>query len=190
MKKLSIFFALLLGACSLGGYSKNSTFYMMNSEGLSAVSSRKINVGIDKVRVPDLLNRSQLVVYDKDNQEIQILEFERWGEPLPYVLQNTITNDLQQYLPNSFVKSVEFASETLDYTVKVKINKIEAYEDDKVVLSAWWHIEDKKGNILRREQVSYEAKTNGDGIADLVKAQNQVVHDLSKNIAVSLSSGI
>ncbi len=187
MKKLSIFFALLLGACSLGGYSKNSTFYMMNSDGLSSVSSKKINLGVDKVKVPDLLNRSQIVVYDSDSQELKIEEFERWGEPLPYVLQNTITNDLQAYLPQSFIKSVEFSSEALDYTLKVKVNKLEAYKEGKVILSVWWHIEDRKGNILQRDQAKYSAKVEGDEFSDLVKAQNLAVHNLSKDIAFALS---
>ena len=188
MKRISFVLCLLLGACSLGGYSKNSTFYMMNSEGLSPVSQRKMYVGIDKVRVPDLLNKPQIVIYDKDSHEVEIEEFERWGEPLPYVLQNTVTNDLQQYLPQSFVKSVEFASETLDYTVKLKINKIEAYEEDKVVLSAWWHVEDKKGKVLYRDQATYETKVDGDEIVDIVKAQNSAVHDLSRDIAEALSN--
>lgn len=186
MKKYLAVLVLFLSACSLGGYSKNSTFYMMNSQNLSAVSTRKINVGIAKVKVPDLLNKPQIVVYDKDSQEIEIMEFERWGEPLPYVLQNTVTNDLQKYLPSSFVKSVEYASETLDYTVKIKINKIEAYKDDKVILSAWWHIENPKGQILARDQGIYETKVEGGDIADLVKAQNAAVHNLSRDIAETL----
>lgn len=186
MKKLSIFFALILGACSLGGYSKNSTFYMMNSENLSAVSTRKLTVGVSKVKVPDVLNKPQMVVYDKDSQEIEIMEFERWGEPLPYVLQNTVTNDLQQYLPASFVKSVEYSSEALDYTVRIKINKIEAYKNDKVILSAWWNIENPHGKVLKRDQGVYETKVNGEEIADLVKAQNRAVHDLSRDIAQNL----
>ncbi len=98
MKKLSLFLMLFLSACSLGGYSKNSTFYMMNSDNLSVVSQRKLNVGVAKIKVPDLLNKPQIVVYDKDSQKVEILEFERWGEPLPYVLKNTVTNDLQRYL--------------------------------------------------------------------------------------------
>lgn len=187
MKKLSLIFILLISGCSLGGYSKNSTFYMMNSKDLSAVSDKKINVGVSKINVPDLLNKPQIVVYDTDSQEIEILEFERWGEPLPYVLQNTITNDLQKYLPKSFVESVEYSSEVLDYTVKIKINNIKAYKKDKIILSAWWHIEDKKGDILHREQVSYEEKVKGNGIADLVKAQNLAVHKISQDISLILS---
>lgn len=187
MRKFVVILSALLCACSLGGYSKNSTFYMMNSEGLSAVSPRKISVGVSRIRVPDLLNKPQIVVYDKDSSQIEILEFERWGENLPYVLQNTITNDMQQYLPNAFVKSVEYSSENLDYTVKIKINKIEAYQNDKVLLSAWWNIENDDGKILRRKQGNYEVAVTGAEIADLVKAQNLAVHALSKDISATLS---
>lgn len=187
MKKSVLLFSLFLAACSLGGYTKNSTFYMMNSQNLDAISQKKLNIGVGKVKVPDLLNKPQIVVYDNNSQKIEILEFERWGEPLPYVLQNTITNDLQKYLPNSFVKSIEYTSENLDYTVKIKINKLEAYPENKVIVSAWWHIETKKGKILHRDQSQYEVKVSGDEISDLVKAQNQAVHGLSKDIAETLS---
>ena len=187
MKKFVVILSAFLCACSLGGYSKNSTFYMMNSEGLSMISPRKINVGVSKIKVPDLLDKPQMVVYDKDSSKIEILEFERWGESLPYVLQNTVTNDMQQYLPNSFVKSVEYSSENLDYTVKIKINKIEAYQNDKVLLSAWWHIENGGGKILARKQGNYEIAVEGEQIGDLVKAQNNAVHALSKDIVVTLS---
>lgn len=186
MKKFVVILSACLCACSLGGYSRNSTFYMMNSNDLTAVSQRKISVGVSKIKVPDLLNKPQMVVYDKDSQQVEILEFERWGERLPYVLQNTITNDMQKYLPNSFVKSVEYSSENLDYTVKIKINKLEAYQNDKVLLSAWWHIENVDGRIISRKQGIYETAVQGEEISDLVKAQNSAVHALSKDISEAL----
>lgn len=187
MRKFAFVLSLFLCACSLGGYSKNSTFYMMNSDNLAMVSQKKLTVGISKIKVPDLLNKPQMVVYNKDSQQIDILEFERWGEPFGYVLQNTITNDLQNYLPSSFVKSTEYSSENLDYTVKIKINNIKAYKEDKVIISAWWHIENANGRIMKRTQSKYETKVDGDEISDLVKAQNSAIHNLSKEIAIALS---
>lgn len=187
MKKFLFITLFFLGSCSfLGGYSPSSTFYMMNSQGLEAVSSKKISVGVAKVNVPDLLNKQQMVVYDKDSRKVNILEFERWGELLPDVLQNTVTNDLMAYLPDSYIKSVEYATDTLDYTVKIKINKLEAYKEDKVILSAWWQIENSKGKILARRQSTCEIAVKGEKMNDLVAAQNAAVNQLSLDIALQL----
>ena len=54
-------------------------------------------------------------------------------------------------------------------------------------MSAWWHIEDSKGKVLKRDQGTYESTVDGNNISDLVKAQNRVVHDLSRDIASALS---
>ena len=186
MKKFFIYGAAFLTAACCWR-SPDSSFYMMNSQGLEKVSDKQLSVAVQTVNVPDLLDRPQMVTYDAKSQKVNMLEFSRWGEALPAVLQNTVTNDLQRYLPQSFVKSVEYSSETLDYTVKIKVNKMAAYEQDKVVLAAWWHIEDTKGKILHRDQAEYEAKIEGEKVADIVKAQNQAVHYLSKDIALVLS---
>ncbi len=75
----------------------------------------------------------------------------------------------------------------MDYTVDIKINQIEAYRADKVILSAWWHIENRSGKILHRDQAIYVAEGNGSDISDLVKAQHSAVNELSRDIAISLS---
>ena len=103
------------------------------------------------------------------------------------VLQNTVTNDLIAYLPKSFVKSARYDTETLPYNVKIEVNKIEAYRGDKVKLSVWWNIQDSNGNVLKRRQSTYETKVNGNTIAALVKAENLAVHQMTKDIAQTLS---
>ena len=185
MKKILIcMLFLVLGACSFR--SPQSQFYVMSSDGLSAVSDKALNVAVARVKVPDMLDKAQMVVYDKDSSEVQILEFHRWAEVLPEVLQSTLTNDLMAYLPKSFVKRTYFDSNTAQYSVNVEINRIEAYQDDKVVLSAWWNITDKKGNIVTRKQGFYTAKTDGDSISDLVNAEAAAMHQMSREIAQML----
>lgn len=186
MKKISAFIMImLLTACSWR--SPNSEFYVMNSGNLPAVSSKKISVSVAKVKVPDILDRSQIVVSDKDSNQVQILEFQRWGEVYPDVLQSTITNDLITYLPNAYVKRTYFDGENIMYNVNVEVNQLHAYRGDKVVLSAWWDIKDAKGNTVKREQGSYEAKVNGDEIKDLVDAHAEAVHKMSRDIASALA---
>jgi len=95
MKKLFCLFVIVLCACSWR--SPNSSFYMMNSEGLLPISDKKVNIAVAKVKVPDLLDRAQIVVYEAGNDQVQIMEFNRWGEVLPDVIQATVVNDLIAY---------------------------------------------------------------------------------------------
>ena len=187
MKKIVLIcMFVLLNACSFR--SPKSQFYVMNSDGLPAVSDKVLNVAVSRVKVPDMLDKAQMVVYDKDSSEVQILEFFRWAEVLPDVLQSTLTNDLMAYLPKSFIKRTYFDSDTAQYSVNVEINRIEAYQGDKVVLSAWWNITNKRGNIVKREQGIYSAKVEGNSIADLVNAEANTVHQMAREIAQALTA--
>lgn len=167
--------------------SPDSSFYMMNSQNLETVSEKQMSIAVQTVNVPELLDRPQIVTYDAQSQKINMLEFSRWGEALPAVLQNTVTNDLIAYLPKSFVKSARYDTETLPYNIKIEINKIEAYRGDKVKLSVWWNIQDSNGNVLKRRQSAYETKVKDNTIAELVKAENSAVHQMTKDIAQTLS---
>ena len=124
-----------------------------------------------------------MVVYEKDSNQVKILEFNRWGEVLPDVLQSTVVNDLIAYLPNAYIKRTYFDSQNTDYNINIEINDIKAYEDDKVVLSAWWNVLNGEGKTLYRGQKTYEVSAEGEAFDDLVVAQNKAVHMLSKDIA-------
>lgn len=186
MKKVLIYCVLSLTAACCWR-SPDSSFYMMNSQNLEMVSQKQLSVAVQTINVPELLDRPQIVTYDAQSQKVNMLEFSRWGEALPAVLQNTVTNDLIAYLPKSFVKSARYDTETLPYNVKIEVNKIEAYRGDKVKLSVWWNIQDSNGNVLKRRQSTYETKVNGNTIAALVKAENLAVHQMTKDIAQILS---
>ena len=186
MKKWAVVFcALILGACSFR--SPQSQFYVMNSDNLSAVSDKKINIAVARVKVPDMLDKAQLVVYDKDSSEVQILEFHRWAEVLPDILQATVTNDLMAYLPNAYVERSYFDSNTAQYSINIEINRIEAYLGDKVDLLAWWNITSKNGRILKRTQQAYTAPVKGNTVADLVAAEAEAVHQMARDMAMVLA---
>ena len=185
MNKLKILLViLLLSSCSWR--SPNAEFYVMNSNGINALSENSLNVAVARVKVPDMLDRAQMVVYENNTDRVDILEFHRWVEVLPDILQSTVVNDLQALLPNSYIKRTYFDSDKAKYNVSIEINQIKAYRNDKVVLSAWWNIANKNGNIIKRKQSSFEAAVHGDSMQDLVNAESQVIHEMSKEIAQNL----
>ena len=185
MKKISaVLCCILLTACSWR--SPDSSFYVMESSGLQPISGKKTSVSVARVKVPDMLDRPQIIVSDKESTQIQVLEFERWGETYPDMLQGTITNDLIAYLPNAYVKRTYFDGEETSYSVNVEINRLQAYRGDKVLLSAWWNIKDGRGNVVIKKQGAYGAKVHGDDTQDLVNAQAEAVHQMSRDIADGL----
>ncbi len=185
MKKIwLICMFVLLNACSFR--SPQSQFYVMNSNGVDALSDKNMSVAVTKVKVPDMLDKSQMLVYDKDSAEVQILEFHRWAEVLPDTIQTTVVNDLIAYLPNAYIKRTYFNDASLQYSVNIEINNLKAYTDDRVVLTAWWNICDKSGKVLKREQRTYIAKVQKSGVQALVEAQTQAVHQMTRDISEHL----
>lgn len=190
MKKMLLGLFLIICACSFR--SPNSQFYMLSSQGLPVLSEKNMSIAVAKVKVPDMLDKSQMVIYDGDSNgevaEVKILEFQRWAEVYPDMLQNTITNDLIAYLPNAYVERTYFDSNKATYSVNIEVNQLKAYKNDKVVLSVWWNVRNAKGNIIERKQSMFEAKVEGRSISDLVAAQSNAVHKLSREIAEYLIS--
>lgn len=185
---LLILAAAILGLEACSFHSPDSTFYVMNSNDLEPVAAnKKIGVAVARVKVPDMLDRAQMVVYEPNSDKVQIMEFNRWAEVFPDVIQATVTNDLMAYLPQAYVKRTYFDSGNADYSVNIEINNMRAYVGDKVVLSAWWNINNRSGRVLKREQVSYEVKVEGGNMADLVDAQSKAVHLMSRAIAEKLA---
>ena len=70
MKKILLGLFLFLSACSWR--TPDSTFYMMNSDNMAPLSNRKISVAVARVKVPDLLDRPQMVIYEKGSDVVKI----------------------------------------------------------------------------------------------------------------------
>jgi len=185
MKKLLLIILILIAGCSWR--SPNSRFYMMNSHGLSSLSNKKLNIAVAKIKVPDILNRPQMITYDTQNNQVNIMEFHRWAEVFPDVIQATVVNDLIAYLPNSYVLRTDLNQSTAHYNIDIEINTFQA-GNDKVILSVWWTISDTAGKILERRQDTFETPVKNKSISALVETQSQTVHLLSRAIAEQLLS--
>ena len=113
--------SVLLSAC-LGGRSPDSKFFMLESDANIVVSDKKTSVLVEMISIPDLIYRPQIVLKDKDSAEILISEYNRWAEPLPDVIRQTLTDDLQTYLPNA--KEI-FENIVNKEIIDIKIKKVE-----------------------------------------------------------------
>ena len=177
---------LLVGAC-LGGYSPQSKFYDLRSVGqqTEVVSNKKMSVGVNDVELPAYLDKPQIVSFDVGNNQMEIDEFNRWGEPLASMIQRTIAADMSAYLPNSVVKIRSSLAEKFDLLVDVQIVRFDRFSGDEVVLEAWWFISNVNGKILYRHKLLLKQKINStyDGY---VEAMSNLLAKMSKDMAFAI----
>lgn len=188
MKKIwSVAILLMLSACV--GTSQQSRFYSMrpvSRNEVSALSQAKMNIGIEEVKIPDYLDKPQIVTMKDNSVELNISEVNRWSEALSTMMQRTIANDMGAYLPNSVVKARNLSRETFGYVIFVEIDRFDGQLDQGAHLDAWWYAINKEGKIVIRERVVLEQKT-GNSYDDLVMAESKLVAELSKQIAQKIS---
>jgi len=146
----------------------------------AATGVRRIVVG--PVTLPELVDRPQLVVRVAANR-VDILEMQRWAEPLRSGVARVVAVDLGRLLPSAQVTSyLEQAGTGADYRVLLDIVRFEAVAGEGVSLEAVWSLRGtsagaaKTGRFVVRE-------TAGEGYDALVAAYGRALSALSVELA-------
>lgn len=191
MKKKLFLLIVCLGmitAC-VGGRSPVSSFYMLHAD--SSVSKPDLlfttTVGVDTVSLPDYLDRPQIVTFKADMVELNIDEFNRWGDSLDTMLQQVIVDDLSAQFPKATIDrltSGEYGIVPL--TLKVTINRLGGILNQTVLLDASWQIVDQYDRILIQKRSRLTGSTS-EGYSGYVKSQSRLLSDLSLEIAQYLA---
>jgi len=189
MKKIiALCSAILLSAC-VGGTSKAPNIYTLKSidSGITAIDQNtKANVGIAEVKVPNYIDRPQVILVESDGITLKKSEFERWSEDLATLTQRTLAGDISAYLPNAIIKPKNFINEKFDFVVYVEINDMTGTFADKATLDVWWTIVDSNNNMVFKKQTKIQNEL-GDTYTDFVIAQSNLFDELSKEIATELT---
>jgi len=189
MKKIiALCSAILLSAC-VGGTSKAPNIYTLKSidSGITAIDQNtKVNVGIAEVKVPNYIDRPQIILVESDGITLKKSEFERWSEDLATLTQRTLAGDISAYLPNAIIKPKNFINEKFDFVVYVEINDMTGTFADKATLDVWWTIVDSNNNMVFKKQTKIQNEL-GDTYTDFVIAQSNLLDELSKEIATELT---
>ena len=178
----AILMVFLLGGC-LGGYSPANRFYYLQVvDAVEPVSSKKLNIGIDSVELPDYLDRPQIIVFEQGSPQMKIDETNRWGEALATMVQRTVTTDIAAYLPKATVKSKTALDERFRYLVDIEIVRLDMIGDDGAVLEAWWSVYDDDGRRIVQQKTALKRKIDG-GFDAYVEAESEMIAEMSRQIA-------
>lgn len=189
MKKvfLTVIGMSLLTGCFFGRSPESNFFLLSSLKNTDVISTNKVSILVDTVIIPDLIYKPQIVLQEKDSSKISISEYNRWAEPLPDMLRQTIVDDLQGYLPNAYIKPLLFTTDTSSYSYKisVEINHFIGVFDGTALLDAWWTVKNKNNEIVLKEKARFETKLS-DTYQNYVTVQSEQLSKLSKQIAERL----
>lgn len=179
----------LISGC-FGGYSPDSTFYVLKTvENVAPISNVNISVGVDLPELPEYVDKPQIVSFSSNNSEININETNRWGDELDVMLQRTIARNLQAYLPKSLIKSRTSLLEKYRYILSVSVVKFDMVDKDKAYFGARWNIKNGYNfKVVHKGEISLTMIIK-DGYRGYANAMSQMVGQMCEQIAQNLIKG-
>ena len=182
---------LLLSACASSPPVRYFTLSPIDAE-IQEDSDNAVMLGLGPFRMPDYLNRSQIVTRG-ENAEMQIDEFSRWSEPLATSLLRIVSTDVDNLLQDVVVVVFPyeaFVRDQVKYRLVGDINRFDADHLGRIVLEVQWGIVDVEGTVtvpVRRNRYQAQAAVVDDPGA-VATAMNEALGQFSRDIADKLES--
>jgi hypothetical protein len=150
-------FAMLgVAACHA---SPNSEYYALSAED----GSEPVNMVLSNVTLPGLLDRPQIILKSGPN-DITILEYKRWAEPLDTMIKRVLAEDLNASISHPPANAQQLS---------VSIDEFDADTSGSVVLRAHWTVRSTRHAFAKSESVD-----SGDTDA-IVAAMSRLLNDLA-----------
>jgi uncharacterized protein len=181
--------ALLLSGCMRD--SKPTQFYMLNADsGVTGTarlpaSTQGTVIGLGPIRIPEYLNRPQMIVAISENQ-YRLSEDHRWAERLDQNISLALFKALPRQLGTDRIVRYPWPQrQVVDYQVGIDILEFNVDASGQSRLIAQWFVKRKdKPTIDKRSDYQFPASTTDYAI--MVKAQSQCLSKLGQEIAETL----
>jgi hypothetical protein len=188
---------LMLSACSSSPPVRYFTLSPIDAE-FQQDPDDAIMLGLGPFRMPDYLNRSQIVTRGA-NSEMQVDEFSRWSEPLATSLLRIVSTDVDNLLAGVVVVVFPyepFVREQVKFRLVGDINRFDADHLGNVVLEVQWGVATSDGKMavpVRRNRYQAQATLAGEETAGkdpsaVAVAMNEALAQFSRDIASKLSA--
>ena len=186
----SVVLSIMVSACAHD--TKPVEFYRLSADvGLkqsakSIVNTKEVIVGLGPIRIPEYLNRPQIMVAISDNQ-YSISEEHRWAENLDQNILLALYKVLPAQLNTDHVFRYPWSQrQDINYQVSIDILDLTINPQGQSQFIAQWSIKVKeKANIDKRFECSLPASTTD--YALMVKVQSQCLTQLGQAISKSLN---
>ena len=180
---------LLLSGCISD--SRPVQFYMLNADygvadtvKASAASQGPV-IGLGPIRIPEYLNRPQMIVAIADNQ-YRLAEDHRWAERLDQNISLSLFKALPRQLGTDRIVRFPWSQrQVIDYQVGIDILEFNVDANGQSRLIAQWFVKRKDMPVINKRSV-YQFPASTTDYAIMVKAQSQCLTKLGQEISGTL----
>ena len=181
---------LLIAGCIGKGTQQPTKFYVLNSlysaekEVAPVVQLPDLAIGVGPVKLPQHLNRKQIVTRAGQN-EVTLSEFDHWAGNLQENILRVLAENLTILLGTEKVGYFPWTRAfPVQYRIQIIVTRFDGMPGEEAILRARWGVLDSKGkNVLREEFSNIEAPTGDDTMDTLVAAKSRTLEILSREIA-------
>ncbi|GFO66681.1 hypothetical protein GMLC_02600 [Geomonas limicola] len=143
-------------------------------------------VAVGPVTLPELVDRPQLVVRQADNR-VEILEQQRWAEPLKAGIARVVAADLGRLLgPGRVFTHQEHAGASADLRLLLDVERFEALPGQGIDLQISWTLRGAPDSAPRSGSLQLK-EAAGEGYDSLVAAYSRALSALSRAIAQAIA---
>jgi len=180
-----------IALCFLAGCATSpaSRFYTLSAVPVveQRPSAAHVEIAIDPVTVPELVDRSQIVTR-VDANRVSIDEFARWAEPLKSQIPRVLAADLAQFIPGAIVSTYPQRVDDNAYRVSMDVQSFDASTNGAVTLAVIWSIRPPNlGEKVSGRAVVHEI-ADRPGYDALIKAHSRALASVASDIAVAMHS--
>lgn len=166
-------------------------FYVLSTSpppgGVPTAPPADFAVGVGPITIPAYLDRPQIVTRTGQD-EVDLAEFDQWGEPLRPAVQRVLAEDLALRIPTQRVILFPWrGTRSVQYQVAVEILRFEGQPGGDVVLQARWRLLDGAGRELLLRTSPLTEATGAPGYPAMVAALSRALGALSGEIAAAIA---
>jgi uncharacterized lipoprotein YmbA len=149
----------------------------------NANAQPRTSVAIGPVRVPDAVDRPQMVVREGPNR-VEILEQQRWAGSLRSEIGRALAAGVGERLPDAQVSAADSqAARSAAYRVAIDVERFDAALNDSVSIQALWTVRQENGTQLASGRYSASEPTGTGGYDAIAAAYARTLAGMSGVIA-------
>jgi uncharacterized lipoprotein YmbA len=185
LASLAVVVAALCAGC--GSAPKERFYTLAPASGAlpsaTAGAQPRTSIAIGPVRVPDALDRPQMVVREGPNR-VEILEQQRWAGSLRSEIGRALVAGVGERLPEVQVSAGDSqAGRSAAYRVAIDVERFDAALNDSVSIQALWTVRQDNGTQLASGRYSASEPTGVGGYEAIAAAYARTLAGMSGVIA-------